>query len=938
MKARSRALFSMAMWTALLATGAAQLELKIGPAPRKDLMIQAPAAEGAIAPQLRAAGQVIIGNRVIVNGGNVFLGGEDGGEPAPAEPDPAGPQVLEFAHGQRFHGTLEALDRTRGEILWRRPDSSAPLLIPLEQISRWNSDTKPATEVRPAATVKFTGGDWLIADVTSIQGDKVQLQLLDGTRLNTSRAHIEWLYFSKTTAAETYDGPTSLAGWTSGGSWSYRDGALRATTPSPISRMFRALPDQVEYRLLVDQGEIANAFTVSLHSPTAATRGLNRGLIQLMLRASSLNLLASINGNFQSVQVELPKLPGAERGKGPMLFRIFDDFTAGRLLVHINGRKVAEWKIDQGAAGKNGGGFQFQPTSWSGEKEQSIYSIRILPWDGREPGEADERSSDSVAVMGGELKTGKVTSWDGRTLKMSTAMGALTLPGEKIGLLRFQRPESPTEDEVPVAHVRLAGRGEFDAVKLDWRDGKFQVRTNFGGDLALKPEDIAEIGFDRMAGSASPAEDALVFKNGDRLRGTLEGADDGGKLRWRTSQTAAVVEFATTHISGAQFAPRVPGLPGGTVVRFRNGDWLGGVFVTLDREQLIIDTAEAGRLTAPRATVKALYFSTEGPPAVSDGASDHDVWERSLELNTGISARRRKLQAAGSPWSYFAGSYSLARPGNTEYNRVGGLHLGRLFETLATRADVSFTVTGRRAPPFCSVQLFTEANSPGYMVHLSSVGLSLYDMNPRPRGRGISQQQFPFGKEITPNAPERHLRFLAERNSGRLTILVDGIVIAQINPKLSDDPRKLGRGLMISPQSNLPCTFSNMWVGPWNGIVPGPNAAPEMMTLANGDEVQGSVELATPTMLKATSDVGPLDLPMERLTMVDLGGLPVERGVGTRLHLAGQGALTVTAWRIENETLVCQSPIAGELKLPLAFVQEIVFTAPILEKPAPSPR
>jgi len=941
MNALDRTVLATVVWSGLLASGAAQLELKIGPGPGKDLIIQAPAAGGGVvAPQVRVQGQVIMGNRVIVNGGNVIFGGEEGSEPAPAAPDPAGPQVLEFTGGQRIHGTLEALDLTLGEILWRRPDASAPLPIPLAQISRWSFDTKPAAEARPAATVKFTGGDWLTAEVTAIQGDKVQLQLPDGTPLTTSRAHIEWIYFSKTTAAETYDGPTSLAGWTSAGSWSYREGALRATTPSPISRMFQALPDRVEYRLTVDQGEVGNAFTLSLHNRHAAMRGLNRGMIQLMLRASSLNLWASIGGNFQSVQTDLTKVLGnpAGRGKGPMQFRVFEDFTKGRLLVFMNGRKAAEWAIDKGEPGKNGGAFQFQPTSWSGENEQSISQIRILPWDGREPGAEEERASDSVSVVGGEVKRGTLTSWDGRVAKLTAEKGAVTVPVDQIALLRFRRPENPTDDEAPVAHVRLAGRGEFDAVKLDWRDGKLQVRTNFGGALALAPAAIAEIEFNREAGQAPLAEDVLVFKNGDRLRGALEGADDSGKLRWRASRTTAAVEFASTHVAGVQFTPRVPGLPGGTVARFRNGDWLGGRFVTLDREQLVLDTAAAGQLTAPRAAVKALYFSTDGAPAISDGASDHDVWERGLELNTGTSALRKKLQSAGSPWSYFAGTYSQARPGNTDYNRVGGLHLGRMFETLATRTEISFTVTSPRMPAFCSAQLFTEPTNPGYMLHLSSVGLSLYDMNPRPRGRGVSQQQFPFGKEITPNARERHLRFLAERTTGRLTILVDGIIVAQINPKASDDPRKLGRGIMITPQSNLPCTFSNLWVGPWNGVVPGktpePNPAPETVALANGDEVQGTVEMATPTMVKVASEVGPLDLPVERLTMVDFGGLPVERGTGTRLHLAGHGTLTVSTWRIENETLICRSEIAGELKLPLAAVQEIVFAAPASDKTA----
>jgi hypothetical protein len=217
------------------------------------------------------------------------------------------------------------------------------------------------------------------------------------------------------------------------------------------------------------------------------------------------------------------------------------------------------------------------------------------------------------------------------------------------------------------------------------------------------------------------------------------------------------------------------------------------------------------------------------------------------------------------------------------------------------------------------------------MLHVSNGALSLFDMNPRPRGRGIAQQQFPFGKDIKPAARERHLRVLADRTTGRMTILVDGVVTAQVNPRVADGPRNLGRGVMISPQPNMAVTFSNLWVGPWNGVVPGnrpaQGPAPETVALANGDEVQGTIESATPSTMKVASDVGPLDLPMERLTMVDLGGQPIERRPGIRLHFSGQGALTVTAWRIENEMVICQSEVIGELKLPLKMVREIEFGA-----------
>ncbi len=900
MKARVRAFFSAVIGVALLAPGRAE---------------------------------VVVRGGVVLNG-NVVIGPAGAAETKPSAPDPTGPQVLDFMTGERLHGTLEALDFAGGRLIWRRPDAVGPLVIPLTQISGLRTEATPAAEVTPQATIKFTGGDWLAAEVTAIQGDKIQLRLRDGTRLTTDRAHVEWIYFSKSAAAECYDGPTSLAGWNSVGAWTYRDGALRATAPAPIARMFAALPDRVEYRLTVDQGELVNAFTLALHG-RHPLGGLGRGGVQIMVRASSLQLRASVDGNFKTVQVDLTKLlgePGA-RAKEPMRFRVFEDFTGGRLLVYINEQKAAEWTIDKGEPGGNGGGWQFQPTSWSGEKEQSLTNIKVLPWDGREPDE-EAPTADYATLVGGALKTGQVASWNGRTLKL----GAFTVRRDELVMLRFRRPENPPDDAAPIAQVRLHGGGEFDATGLGWREGKLLIRTNFGGEVALAPAAVGGLDFPRLE-TLAPETDVLVFRNGDRLRGVLAAADGAGRLSWRPAPSDAPVELVPGNFTSLLFAARPPGLPGSMVARFRNGDWIGGTFLALDGGQLVIETADAGQIRMPRALVKALYFGGDAPPAVSDGASDHEIWERGLPGNAGTSPKPAEV---ASPWVYAAGAFTPAPPQRADSaNRGRGLQLGRTFETLAPRVEMNFTVTAEQGPIFFTAQLFSdpvgivallikEPGNRGYMMHVSTVGLSIYDMSPRAGGRGIVQQHFPFGETVKRDARERQLQILADRTTGRMTVLVDGVVTARMVPKPADSPRQLGRGVTLAPQSSPAATFSNLWIGPWNGRVPdtgagGPSA---IVALANGDEVEGAVEMGTPTLLKIASEVGDLELPIERVTMVDFGGSPVTRGAGARLHLAGQGALTVSAWRIEKESLICRSEIAGELTLPLTAVQEIVFAPP----------
>jgi hypothetical protein len=532
-------------------------------------------AAGLFAPAVSA--QVIFGGQVFVGGG---FGIGDASANEKAEPDPAGSQLLEFTDGTRLHGTLAALNLARQELTWRRGDASAPLVFPLAQVRglRFDGASKPDVKVR--ATVKLRGGDWLAAEVAGIDAGKVHLKLADGAVCTVDRAFLEWIYFSKSSAPECYDGPASLTGWTSGGGWTYRDGALRAAAATPIGRSFEALPDRVEYRFEVDQGGLFRAFALILHNRNVLVRGFGAGAVQITLRGTILQAFANLGGAAGNRQVDLAKAspPFAELAgdaasgkKRPLLFQVFEDYPGGRLVIFINGRKAADWEIGKGEAGKNGGGFSWQPMSWNSESEQTLSKIRVVPWDGRIPpdGASDEApATDRVFLAGSEVKEGRIASLAAGRLKLVAGGAASDVPLDKVTLLSFRRPEIPPDEIPPVARLRLARRGEIEAAGLDWRDGKFVVRTNFGGELALVPSAVREIEFSHAFWTPPKTNDVLVFKNGDRLSGMLDMIGDGGKLRWRLGKADAPVEFETAHAAGVLVGFRAPAA-GGEIRRDR---------------------------------------------------------------------------------------------------------------------------------------------------------------------------------------------------------------------------------------------------------------------------------------------------------------------------------------------------------------------------------
>lgn len=926
----------------------------------------------AIAPCEAQVKIQVQGGKVILNGGQVinagegiiiggaFPGGsdeenEDGGGAAREAGETA--QVLEFADGSRLHGTLEKLDGTKKEIVWRGMDAAAALTFPLAHVSRWDTPMKTKPEVKARATVKLTGGDWLAADVTGLAKDKLNLTLGDGTAVAVDRARVEWIHFAKTAAAECYDGPTGLSGWVSDGSWTYREGALRAARPTAIGRMFEALPDQVEYRFDYEQGAAGTrAFAVLLHGSDPAARGFGPGMVRLMINDSQFNLWAQRQDQMKQEGIDLTKVLGAPGGGGApakrraLRWRIFEDRPAGRLVVFIDGRKVGDFR-DMGKikAGENRGSFSFQPMAWSEVGEQSVAKIKVLPWDGFVPVDdalEDARpKTDQLVLADGDREAGRIESITADKVQI----GATAVPRSNVALLRFARPATVPDENPPLGRVRLAQRGEFEVTSLGFQEGKLRVGTHFGGELMLAAAQVRGLELSHLAPLAAKPLDVVLFKNGDQLRGALNASASGQKLRWQTGPSATPVELDVARLAGVQLAPRVGRPEGrtGVLARCRNGDLLAGNFVSLDKEKVALDSGAAGLLTLPRARVQALYFSHEGKLAAVDGAAEHEVWEKGLNLNPNRAANQPKAAAPPpSRWSYFDGTFAVKRAVSRgrDYND-GSVNLGRMIEGMPARVEFSFEVAGKANQIFLNSQLFSEPNNPGYMMQLHPGGLYIYDTGAHQRRAGQQQQvQVQFGDKVKADATRHRVRIFADRPSGRMTVLINDTQVASFGPKAGAAPRNLGAGLALMPQQNMACTFSNLWVAPWNGQLPGTGPAPaagaDSVLLANGDETQGTVSQGTPETVQIESEVGPLDVPVSRLTMVEFGQRAAENQEGVRVRLTDRSVISVSAYRIENDVLIGQSAVLGEIKVPLAAVQEIVFgrvALPKAEEKTPSP-
>ncbi len=797
----------------------------------------------------------------IVNGRVVLTGTAATKSEKPAASDPAGDQVLELTDGSQLHGKLAAFGKS--EIIWQRADTTEPLSFTPQDVKRIViGGNEPAPTQKANATVKLIGSDWLTGDLSAMQNGKFRLAVDGAGIFEIGRDKVEWIQLSKTTPPDAYEGPTGpmgLAGWDTGGTagtgaWDYADGALIARAAMPIVRRFEALPDRTDIEFSAgDGGNAMRGLTVWLQ-PGLQARGYTQGSVYLRFQANNVNANTYDGSNMKNFSANLPedKNPPKETR-----YRLLHDRRSGKLIIFVNGKKIADWDTPAQQDPARGGSLSWQPTYWSSNMTWTLSKLRVRPWDGSaEPDpKGDEATKDLLSNQLQKPVAEKPTGWplvngqrvDGaakpetKPMRLAGALEGISAESVKFSgkeiartdplFIRLNRAATADPPAGSVARVWLAQRGEFDVAALGFRDGQLTVRTSFGGDMTLPLTAVRALEFPHRIAAADKAiaegGDTLVFRNGDELRGTLVSASHDQKVKWKPVKGTQPVEFTVSRVAGILLASRAkPSLKTPTAaVRFRNGDWLPGEMIFLDKQQLHLKSPVADHLQLGRSDIRALYFGQNSEVPVWDGASDRQAWMKAT--NAEAYGQRRTTNAKEdatkrNPWRYLDGAFSLPRNSNRN-GSSNGPNIGRTFDTLPDKVEVSFDISTPKGPAGYSFQLFNDENRAGLMVQGGWDSAYIYDMSPRKQGgMGFNQpQQIEFGEKIGDEGNRRSFRFLADRRSGRLVMLVNGIPVGGFGQKAGKESPKPGKGIAIFPQPmNTGVTISNLWIGPWSGEAP----------------------------------------------------------------------------------------------------------------------
>ncbi len=265
----------------------------------------------------------------------------------------------------------------------------------------------PQGNVQPApqetkihATIKFTGGDWLVAEVSNILDNKIHLQLADGSPLVVDRSQVEWIYLAKGPAPECYEGPTSLSGWSyNGGGWSSpHDGALAGRGPYPHrARTSARFPTRWNINSRWIRANLASSFNFTLHGRVGVGWNGAQRMLQCALRANPLNVYTNPGGNnFRSQQVNLPKaLADAIDGRlkpgkaNPSAYAQVRRFHRRKIASSLStARKLGTWEFEKGESGTNADALQLLSRPFlTPTMVQTLSKVRVMPWDGQLPDE-----------------------------------------------------------------------------------------------------------------------------------------------------------------------------------------------------------------------------------------------------------------------------------------------------------------------------------------------------------------------------------------------------------------------------------------------------------------------------------------------------------------------------------------------------------------------
>jgi hypothetical protein len=421
--------------------------------------------------------------------------------------------------------------------------------------------------------------------------------------------------------------------------------------------------------------------------------------------------------------------------------------------------------------------------------------------------------------------------------------------------------------------------------------------------------------------------DALTFRNGDVLFGSLTSIDAENGIKWTRADARNEFHFNPERISEVDFAnaANAPSQVSSNFcsVQLSNGDQCQGELVYYDGAKLKLNTWFAGELEFPREAVALVVPLGLPKPTIFAGPSGLEGWTMG-KVNAG------GLVEAGE-WIY---------QNNALY----------AFKSASIARDVHL-------PDSCSMQFdlewrgFFHIAVALYTEYLHPVNLANKETEPK-FGGFYSMQINPFSANLLPVKQtdplhylgQASLQTLAQKNGAHVDIrvskskrvialLIDGVLVKQWVD--TEDFAGTGTAIRFVHQGQGAVKLTNLKIIEWDGqfeepVSITPNKSQDLARLKNGDRVFGNVKALRDGKLTIEAAGTTLDVPVTRVKQVELASQkPFNPRTNTNTVRAffnsGSGSMTFDLHKWTGEELKGESANFGSATFKPNAFSRLVF-------------
>lgn len=417
----------------------------------------------------------------------------------------------------------------------------------------------------------------------------------------------------------------------------------------------------------------------------------------------------------------------------------------------------------------------------------------------------------------------------------------------------------------------------------------------------------------------TPPRQALLFRNGDLLYGSLLSIEPATGVQWQHPDAAEPIVFSAANLTEIQLGHppvRAAKAPYRCLVRLANLDELEGSVLTLDASELTLDTWYAGRLRIPRARVLSIIPRPEISNLVYEGPTGLEGWTMG-KVNVAVGQT--------GEWRYRNGAFYATEAASIARD-LKLPPMSTLEFDMAWRGSLNVAValyTDYLQP----VSLRAKEQEPDFG------GFYSLQMNSQYVSMLLVKKLDPLkhlGQAIVPSFQHKnsaHIAIKSSRQPAAIYLLVDGALIKQwIDPEGFGG---VGTSIRLVHQGQGSIKLSNLRVTGWDGRFeetppPNPNQAADFALLLNRDKVSGTLQRIQAGKATFAATGTTLDIPLQRVMQIELARDKSPREPGQpgaiRVYFAGQGSLTFDLERWDNQRVTATSPNFGRAQFdPRAF-------------------